>query len=127
MNGGEWDAGLEQMQAYLDAYDGSEEGKSGRVESLSARTHTPVLIIRTEEEAAALPTRREHRAKGWYDTEKGEVVIVLPNNVNVADVDNTFVHEVIGHKGFARWWAKNALASYWTRCTDTPGRRYAAR
>lgn len=99
MNGGEWDAGLEQMQAYLDAYDGSEEGKSGRVESLSARTHTPVLIIRTEEEAAALPTRREHRAKGWYDTEKGEVVIVLPNNVNVADVDNTFVHEVIGHKG----------------------------
>ncbi len=24
---------------------------------------------------------------------------MLPNNVNVADVDNTFVHEVVGHKG----------------------------
>lgn len=99
VNAGEWDAGLEKARAYLDAYESSTESKEARVADLSARANTPVRIVRTQEEADALPTRRERRAKGWWSAKDDEVVIVLPNNVNVADVDNTFVHEVVGHKG----------------------------
>lgn len=99
VNAGEWDAGLEKARAYLDAYESSTEAKEARVVDLSARANTPVRIVRTQEEADALPTRRERRAKGWWSAKDDEVVIVLPNNVNVADVDNTFVHEVAGHKG----------------------------
>ena len=99
VNAGEWDAGLEKARAYLDAYESSTEAKEARVADLSARANTPVRIVRTQEEADALPTRRERRAKGWWSAKDDEVVIVLPNNVNVADVDNTFVHEVAGHKG----------------------------
>lgn len=99
VNAGEWDAGLEKARAYFDAYESSTEAKEARVADLSARANTPVRIVRTQEEADALPTRRERRAKGWWSAKDDEVVIVLPNNVNVADVDNTFVHEVAGHKG----------------------------
>lgn len=99
VNAGEWDAGIEKARAYLDAYESSTEAKEARVADLSARANTPVRIVRTQEEADALPTRRERRAKGWWSAKDDEVVIVLPNNVNVADVDNTFVHEVAGHKG----------------------------
>ena len=99
VNAGEWGAGLEKARAYLDAYESSTEAKEARVADLSARANTPVHIVRTQEEADALPTRRERRAKGWWSAKDDEVVIVLPNNVNVADVDNTFVHEVVGHKG----------------------------
>ncbi len=99
VNAGEWDAGLEKARAYIDAYESSAEAKEARVADLSARANTPVRIVRTQEEADALPTRRERRAKGWWSAKDDEVVIVLPNNVNVADVDNTFVHEVAGHKG----------------------------
>lgn len=99
VNAGEWDAGLEKARAYLDAYESSTDAKEARVADLSARANTPVRIVRTQEEADTLPTRRERRAKGWWSAKDDEVVIVLPNNVNVADVDNTFVHEVVGHKG----------------------------
>lgn len=99
VNAGEWDAGLEKARAYMDAYESSPEAKEARVANLSAVSHTPVRVIRTQAEVDALPTRRERRAKGWWSAKDDEVVIVLPNNVNVADVDNTFVHEVAGHKG----------------------------
>lgn len=99
VNAGEWDAGLEKARAYLDAYESSDEAKEARVADLSEKVNLPVRIIRTQEEIDALPTRRERRAKGWWSAKDDEIVIVLPNNVNVADVENTFVHEVAGHKG----------------------------
>lgn len=70
-----------------------------RAEDLSERLGTPVRLVETREEAAKLPTRRERRAKGFYNTETGEVVVVLPNHANVADVENTVLHEVVGHDG----------------------------
>lgn len=70
-----------------------------RAGDLSERLGTPVRLVETREEAAKLPTRRERRAKGFYNTETGEVVIVLPNHASVEDVENTFLHEVVGHEG----------------------------
>lgn len=77
-----------------------------RVNELSERSGINVRVITDESELTEMSEdgkprygRRERRAKGWWSAKDDEVVIVLPNNVNVADVDNTFVHEVAGHKG----------------------------
>ena len=70
-----------------------------RVTELSEHLHTPVRIIRTEEEVAALPSARQRRMKGSFNPLTGEVTIVVPNNANMADIENTFVHEVVGHDG----------------------------
>lgn len=70
-----------------------------RVNELAERLHTPVHIIRTDEEVAALPSTRQRRMKGSFNPLTGEVTIVVPNNVNMADVENTFIHEVVGHDG----------------------------
>ena len=76
-----------------------ERAMSERVAELSELLHTPVRIIRTEEEVAALPSARQRRMKGSFNPMTGEVTIVVPNNANMADIENTFVHEVVGHDG----------------------------
>lgn len=70
-----------------------------RVNELAERLHTPVRIIRTDEEIAALPSARQRRMKGSFNPLTGEVTIVVPNNANMADIENTFIHEVVGHDG----------------------------
>ena len=70
-----------------------------RVNELAERLHTPVRIIRTDEEVAALPSTRQRRMKGSFNPMTGEVTIVVPNNANMTDVENTFIHEVVGHDG----------------------------
>ena len=76
------------------------EAMVDRVNSLSEQLHTPVRIISTPEEVAALPSVRQRRMKGSFNTNTGEVTIVIPNNSSLADVENTFMHEVVGHGGF---------------------------
>lgn len=39
------------------------------------------------------------KAKGWYSTKTGEVNVVIPNAESVEDVQETILHEVVGHKG----------------------------
>ena len=70
-----------------------------RVNELAERLHTPVRIIRTDEEVAALPSTRQRRMKGSFNPMTGEATIVVPNNANMTDVENTFIHEVVGHDG----------------------------
>lgn len=72
---------------------------AARVNELAERLHTSVRIIRTDEEVAALPSTRQRRMKGSFNPMTGEVTIVVPNNANMADVENTFIHEVVGHDG----------------------------
>ena len=41
----------------------------------------------------------EATAKGFYNPRTGKVVIVLDNNSSTLDIEQTVVHEIIGHKG----------------------------
>lgn len=75
------------------------EVMAARARELAELLNTPVRIIRTEEEVAALPSVRQRRMKGSFNPMTGEVIIVVPNNANMADIENTFVHEVVGHDG----------------------------
>ncbi len=81
------------------AQEANNEAMTERVNELAERLHTPVRIIRTDEEVASLPSARQRRMKGSFNPMTGEVTIVVPNNANMADVENTFVHEVVGHDG----------------------------
>ena len=76
-----------------------ENEMAERVNELAESLNTPVRIIRTDEEVAALPSARQRRMKGSFNPMTGEVTIVVPNNANMADVENTFIHEVVGHDG----------------------------
>lgn len=76
-----------------------ENEMAARVEDLSEKLNTPARIIRTDEEVAALPSARQRRMKGSFNPLTGEVTIVVPNNANLADIENTFIHEVVGHDG----------------------------
>lgn len=40
-------------------------------------------------------------AKGWFEPSTGKVVIVLPNVESVSDLQATFLHEVVAHKGLS--------------------------
>ena len=72
---------------------------------LSERLNTPVRILRAQEEIEAYAINpRETRAKGISRIKRGgslvaKIAILLPNNANLPHVDNTVVHEIVGHKG----------------------------
>ena len=77
----------------------SSEAESSRVRELSEKLHTPIRIISEQAEIDAFPSRRQREAKGWWSAKDDEIVVVLSNHANVADVENTVVHEVVGHEG----------------------------
>lgn len=74
------------------------KSKTSRATEISEHLNTPVRVITSEKEMEGLSPRQK-KAKGWYNTATGEVVVLVPNNADVADVENTVLHEVIGHDG----------------------------
>ena len=40
-----------------------------------------------------------NKVAGWYSQVTGEVFFLMPNLDNVDEIDNTYVHEVVAHKG----------------------------
>lgn len=42
---------------------------------------------------------RKARAKGFFDKRTGKITVVIPNNVSVADVEQTLLHEAVAHYG----------------------------
>lgn len=71
-------------------------------EKLAEELHTPIRIIEEVNEIEHEDASRQERmrsSKGWYNNSTGEVVIVLPNNIDVEDAAATVFHEVVAHKG----------------------------
>ncbi|WP_373835406.1 LPD38 domain-containing protein [Bacteroides heparinolyticus] len=67
---------------------------------LSELFHTPVQVhysLETIQNATARKAAEDGLAKGWYVD--GEVHIYLPNATGVEDIQETFFHEVVAHKG----------------------------
>lgn len=44
-------------------------------------------------------SNRKRRAKGWFDTDTGKIVIVFGNNLSPNDVFKTILHEGVAHYG----------------------------
>lgn len=90
------------LQGKIDPQDTTPQAKALQAKMLSEKLNTPILVVSDPEEIAELPSRRQQRAKGWWSAKNDEVVILLPNNADVADVANTAVHEVVGHNGLRK-------------------------
>ena len=90
------------LQGKIDPQDTTPQAKALQAKMLSEKLNTPIRVVSDPEEIAELPSRRQQRAKGWWSAKNDEVVILLPNNADVADVANTVVHEVVGHKGLRK-------------------------
>ena len=96
----------------------NEDGLRSKVRELSEKLNVPVRIVTADEldgdnvthesgRSSASGTHegrkgqyseRERRAKGFWN-EKDGVVIMLDNHRDVADIENTVVHETVGHYG----------------------------
>lgn len=90
------------LQGKIDPQDTTPQAKALQAKVLSEKLNTPIRVVSEPEEIAELPSRRQQRAKGWWSAKNDEVVILLPNNADVADVANTAVHEVVGHNGLRK-------------------------
>lgn len=90
------------LQGKIDPQDTTPQAKALQTKMLSEKLNTPIRVVSDPEEIAELPSRRQQRAKGWWSAKNDEVVILLPNNADVADVANTAVHEVVGHNGLRK-------------------------
>lgn len=81
---------------------GDAELKRDTAEQLAEKLHTPVNVVEDANEITH-PNKeieaRRRKAKGWYNVSTGEVVVVLANHKDAADVAATISHEVIAHKG----------------------------
>ena len=64
---------------------------------VTTKVVTDVDAITNNEARAAITEGR--RITGWYEVATGDVVIYAPNVVNMDEVDKTYVHEVVSHKG----------------------------
>ena len=90
------------LQGKIAPQDTTPQAKALQAKVLSEKLNTPIRVVSDPGVIAELPSRRQQRAKGWWSTKNDEVVILLPNNTDAADVANTAVHEVVGHKGLRK-------------------------
>lgn len=55
---------------------------------------------------------REATAKGWYDTQTGQIHVVLSNNTDAADVTQTILHEAVAHHGLRELFGHNVMDAF---------------
>lgn len=95
-----------------------------RVTELSDKLNTPVRIVGDVNELTSDNAERQarmRRSKGFYDPATGEVVIVLPNHADVADIENTIVHEIVGHDGLRAFIGEERLDEFLDEVYDHAG------
>lgn len=81
-----------------------EGEKTSMVETISEALNTPIRVLTDDAHKGGNSQRAN--GKGWYDRTTGEVVVVLPNNTDAADVQRTVLHEVVAHKGIDQLFGK---------------------
>lgn len=57
-------------------------------------------------DASTLKGRRA-KAKGFYSRDNGKIVIVVPNHVDMADIEQTVLHEAVAHYGLRKLFGSN--------------------
>ena len=81
---------------------------SARAEQLGQKLGVNVRLVQSRSDLPSHWTERQkRRRKGWYNKSTGEIVIVVPNNNSVADVEATVLHEIVGHKGLRELFGKD--------------------
>lgn len=69
-----------------------------RAESLSRTLGVDIEVV---EDSSSLKGRKRG-AKGWYDIGTGRISVVVGNNLSVADMEATILHEAVAHHGLRK-------------------------
>ena len=69
------------------------------VQKLAEKLHLDNVEIVTEPMTITDRQGKTHRPKGFYNPRTGKIVVVVPNNVNTFDVEQTLLHEAVAHYG----------------------------
>ena len=109
----------------------SEEQKESlrkRAAEWEERTGVKVHIVESYEEVTnekAKEAIKTGPVPGWYSS--GEVYIYMPHVVDEIDLDKTYIHEVVGHKGLKTLLGKDFDAlcdAVWAMMSDAARARY---
>ncbi|MEE0974549.1 MAG: LPD38 domain-containing protein [Muribaculaceae bacterium] len=93
-----------------------------RAKEWEQKTGTKVVIVEDETEIEQESARRqvaESKVMGWYNRKSGEVYLYMPNLMSEEDIDNTFIHEVVIHKGLRGLLKPQAYNSVMQRVFDS--------
>ena len=71
------------------------------IDAINAEAKRLGLKVEVRTDTEGLKGRRA-RAKGWYDTMTGKIVIIIPNHTNGGDVMRTLLHEGVAHYGLRK-------------------------
>ena len=70
-----------------------------RVQELAEKLHLDNVEIVNEPMAITDRKGKTHYPKGFYNRATDKIVIVIPNNVNTFDAEQTLLHEAVAHYG----------------------------
>ena len=82
--------------------DARREPLRQRAKVWEEKTGVKVVLIENEAEIEQESARREvakSKVMGWYDRKSGKVYLYMPNLMSEEEIDQTFIHEVVIHKG----------------------------
>lgn len=93
----------DQDNAPYNAEEARRQPLRERAKEWEAKTGVKVHLIEdlseVQNKAARAALEAGEEITGWYGRRTGEVYIYLPNVQNESDIDATYVHEVVAHKG----------------------------
>ncbi len=83
-----------------------QESKMAAATQLANMLNVQVRVIRDVTEIEADDSNRSiissiREASGWYDRITGEIAVILPNCADIAEVQQTILHEAVGHYGLS--------------------------
>lgn len=64
-------------------------------------------IDEVNNDSARRAIEQGRRIQGFYDTRTGKIVIVVPNHVDMADIEQTVLHEAVAHYGLRKLFGSN--------------------
>ena len=117
----------DRMQAVSGMMDAYEQGVlelsgdhvEGVVRDVMGRLGVDVpWRVMSREEVEAEGGKLDGSERGWYDEQRGEVVII-GDGASRQDVERTVLHEVVGHRGLDVLFDRKALYDYFDRVWES--------
>ena len=100
----------ERAKAITEAEEARRESLRQRAERWGKETGVKVHIMESLDDVKTVKARNAikmgKKVTGWYVKKTGEAYVYLPNIESNRDIDDTFVHEVVAHKGISEMLGK---------------------
>ena len=121
----------EKFRKRAESWSKRQEKFRKRAESWSKKTGVKVNIIDNVDdvENAVVKSRLKDgsKVKGWWQQSNNEIYIYLPNMESMDDVDETFIHEAVAHRGLRHLLGEEEFGKLCDRVFDAMSPKAKAR